>query len=402
MDASSRTGFLFRPTGELKTVATPEASAGQGAGLILTKSRGSLDISRLKSGEIPGIDGLRAISVLLVMVAHYGFGDLVPGGLGVAIFFFISGFLITTLMLREASETGQISVRNFYVRRFLRLQPELFVYVALSALAGIAYIGVPHLGDFAAAFLYVTNYYQLVVEGEFTEAGVRWPQLWSLAVEEHYYLTYPLLFAACIQRPRRLLTIIAGACAVLLVWRSILIWKGVTSAYTYMATDCRLDSIAYGCLGALILWRFNAALAPLSRYLRWALPLGLSILLVSLAIRSPLFRETVRYSLQGIALVLIFFGLFTQWGRTTTLFLDAWPMRWIGRMSYAAYLWHVELLYAVEHILGRDVGEMGLASKAIFTVAGCAVTFTIAALSHHCIYRRVLAIRRRFGSHATA
>jgi peptidoglycan/LPS O-acetylase OafA/YrhL len=379
--------------------ASPQAPAF--AGRMEEERSEFLDVSCLKAGEIPGIDGMRAISVLLVMLGHYGFGRLLPGGFGVTAFFFISGFLITALLLREASICGTISIRNFYIRRFLRLQPELFAYVALSALLGLLYLGIPRIADFAAAFLYVTNYYELMAKPEFDLAEVRWPQLWSLAVEEHYYLTFPLLFAALFRSPARFVKAGIIFCAVLLVWRSLLIWSGVPGIYTYIATDCRLDSIAYGCIGALLLWHFHATLSSL-RWLRFALPLGIAVLAVSLSVRLLFIQDTVRYSVQGIALLLIFVGLFTPLGRSAAVFLDAPALRWMGRMSYAAYLWHGEWAYAVEHVLGRELHTLGAGAMAILAAAGCAVTFAIAALSHRFIYRRVVALRRRFGSHAAA
>jgi peptidoglycan/LPS O-acetylase OafA/YrhL len=382
-------------------MTVPKISVTRRAAPDLSSDFGNLDISSLKSGNIPGINGLRAISVLLVMLAHYGFGDRIPGGLGVTIFFFISGFLITTLMFREAAGTGTVSIRNFYIRRFLRLQPELFAYVILSALIGITYIGIPSFADFAAAFLYMTNYYNLAASSGLMESHlIRWPQLWSLAIEEHYYLTYPLLFASCIRAPKRLLMAITLICVVLLAWRSVLIWNGISSLYTYLATDTRLDSIAFGCLGALMLWRFDAALVVHPRLLKLALPLGAAIILASLAPKSDAFRETVRYSVQGVGLLMIFLGLFTPLGQRAALFLDMPPLRWMGRMSYAAYLWHVEWIYAAEYFLGPNITKLGHGSIILFALAGCAATFATAALSHYYIYRPVLTLRRRYGSHA--
>jgi peptidoglycan/LPS O-acetylase OafA/YrhL len=131
-----------------------------------------------------------------------------------------------------------------------------------------------------------------------------------------------------------------------------------------------------------------------------ALPLGLALIFVSLAIKSQMFRDTVRYSLQGVALLLVFVGLFTPGGRITVLFLEMPAMRWMGRMSYAAYLWHVEWVYAGEHFLGREATTLGLGLKTLYAAAGCGVTFGIAAVSYYYIYRPVLTLRRRFGSHA--
>src|SRR5206468_4098751 len=135
-----------------------------------------------------------------------------------------------------------------------------------------------------------------------------------------------------IRYPKRFLASIIAICAILFAWRVILASHGVSGLYTYMATDSRLDSIAYGCIGAFLLWRLNIAAAINVRWLKMALPLGLAILLAATAVRSPMFRETARYSLQGIGLLLFVLALFTSWGRPVIYFLELEPMRWMGRM----------------------------------------------------------------------
>lgn len=200
----------------------------------------------------------------------------------------------------------------------------------------------------------------------------------------------------------RLLNVLVAICLAAFVWRCIMVGLGAPQRYTYAATDARLDSIAYGCITSLILWRHSNVLARFLRYLWLALPLGLSIILASLLIRSPAFRETLRYSLQGVALSLIFLGLFTSAGRKVTTLLDAPAMRWMGRMSYAAYLWHLEPLYIFRYFLGADIATSSLGMAALVSIVGCGATFSLAALSHRYVYRPVLAVRRRFGSHAAA
>ena len=112
---------------------------------------------------IPGLDGLRAISVGLVMVAHAGLDHVVPGGLGVTIFFVISGFLITSQMIGEISATGALNFRDFYLRRVFRLAPALLVYIAVMTPVTIILGAEISLPSVAASILYMANYWGLYV-----------------------------------------------------------------------------------------------------------------------------------------------------------------------------------------------------------------------------------------------
>jgi len=365
--------------------------------LPLLKQPGAID---LKAGAIPGIDGMRAISVLLVVVSHYGFAAFVPGALGVTTFFFISGFLITILMLREASASGSITIGHFYIRRFLRLEPELLAYLGASSVFGILYGGFPRIGDFTYALFHVTNYWYVASTVGIANVDMRWPQLWSLAVEEHYYLTYPFLFVAFYKRPGRLLAILLGICVGALAWRAVLTGFGAPESYTYTATDARLDSIAYGCLTALALWPSDTRSASISTAVRFALPAGGALLLATLMLRSPVFRETLRYSVQGVALSLIFIGLMSADGAWLRKYLEYPALRHIGRLSYAAYLWHLEPLHVAEYLLGPDLFATSPYARPALIVVGGGATFAIAEMSHRWVYKLALDLRKRFGSHA--
>ena len=205
---------------------------------------------------IPGLDGMRAISILLVIFAHLGFENFVPGGLGVTIFFFISGFLITRLIRAEMLETNDFRLDNFYFRRLLRLFPALFVYVMLM-LIFVTVTDMVHIttGQLSAALLYYVNYHGLVnTHGNV----VPWGQLWSLAVEEHFYVVFPLILIAL---KRRTVLVQLAATVVMIIlsatWRTFIFSYFHNSDYVYAASDTRFENIAWGCALALFLEAFG-------------------------------------------------------------------------------------------------------------------------------------------------
>ena len=141
---------------------------------------------------IPSLNGIRAISVLIVVSSHSSLSSLVPGGLGVTIFF-SEGYLITTLMIGEREQTGSLDILGFYARRVFRLMPPLLISLAIAygfVASGIL-PGAISLNTLAAQLLYFANYYYLFFDHETIPQGT-WI-LWSLAVEEHYYIFYPLM-----------------------------------------------------------------------------------------------------------------------------------------------------------------------------------------------------------------
>src|SRR5689334_10674534 len=147
---------------------------------------------------IPSLDGLRAIAFLLVFFAHTGLDKIVPGGFGVTVFFFLSGYLITTLLRLESETTGHVSLKSFYVRRCRRILPPLYVtliVVYLVATFGIVR-GQGTVGGAVSAIFYYYNYFDLKNLGGGLPTGL--DVLWSLTIEEHFYFVFPLLFCAAV------------------------------------------------------------------------------------------------------------------------------------------------------------------------------------------------------------
>jgi peptidoglycan/LPS O-acetylase OafA/YrhL len=310
----------------------------------------------VRHGPIPSLDGLRALAVLIVVVSHAGFGDAIPGGLGVTIFFFLSGYLITTLILDERERDGQVNIRHFYLRRAFRLLPPL----AITLLIAYSLVGLGLLdGGFSwqgltSQLFYFANYFNIFFATTRSQAGGT-GVLWSLAVEEHFYLLFPVLMYGVFRfRNARvvLLRSFAVLCVLALAWRCWLVAQpGFVDLRTYYATDTRFDSILFGCM--LALWK-NPARLPVDSKSQgmsrrdWLLcAAGIALLLGTIFYRNPQFRESFRYSLQGLALIPIFF--FAIRNPTTGPFklLNARMLARIGILSYGIYLIHDVVLQAL-------------------------------------------------------
>ena len=337
---------------------------------------------------IAPLDGMRAVAILLVVVAHFGFGNVIPGGFGVTIFFFISGFLISRLLIAEYVKNGGINIRYFYIRRLLRLGPALLTMLFIIAIANM-FMGLTVPGhELLAGLTYTMNYYLIVHQSDpVLPIGV----LWSLAVEEHYYLLYPLLLALLWRKKTRFLKYLVLACIVALIWRTVLFQLLHLSAeYTYKATDTRFDSILYGAILAAAL-----EVQPAAYWIKRSdalLPLGaaLVVMLFTFLGRNAEFRETIRYSLQGMALIPIFYGILygSRLAPLRTL-LAAAPMIWIGRVSYSLYLWHAPVH---NYIL---VGFPQMSLTATYALA-LPLTFLVAAASYYLVERPFVSLRKNF------
>ena len=314
------------------------------------------DTRQIHQDEIPSLNGIRAVSVMIVFLSHAGFERLVPGGLGVTIFFFLSGFLITTLMIREHGRSGSIDIRAFYVRRFFRLMPPLLI--ALAVAYGLTYAGILPgnitLQGIAAQILYFANYLEIFFQGsEKIPTGTA--VLWSLAVEEHFYILFPVAMAAAFARGatnRSKIFVAVALCLAVLLWRSYLVYGlGVPEARTHYGSDTRIDSIVYGCILAFVMNgrmqddRGGARLSPLE----WGALIAAGLLmLTSFAVRDPQFRETLRYSVQGLALIPFFYLAVRRHRNWMFRLLNTPVAIKIGIYSYSIYLIHRVIIVMLE------------------------------------------------------
>lgn len=316
-------------------------------------SKDAHDVSRfIPLNAIPSLDGIRAFSFMLVFLSHAGLGHIVPGGLGVTIFFFLSGYLITTLLREEYESSGRVDFRNFYVRRALRILPPFYLILAIAVMLTLL-IGRTGLNFHAvlAQILHLSNYWTILN----TNAGIPMGTgvYWSLAVEEHFYLVFPLLFVTIQRMPGRTQAgILLSLCLAILIWRCALIFMmDATTDRTYLATDTRVDSILFGCAVA-VYW--NPVFDEGRLQSRAWLPLIVAALLamiLSLVIRDGRFRETLRYTVQGVALAPLFVFAIRDHRHWLVRWLNWGPVRLLGRLSFVLYLCHVILLDLADQYL---------------------------------------------------
>lgn len=345
---------------------------------------------------IPSLDGLRCVAILLVFASHAMMAAnvprFVPGHFGVTLFFFLSGYLITTLMRQEVERTGSLNIRLFYVRRALRIFPTSYLVLALAAVYGW-YAGLTQPWFLVGQALHLTNY-EIIWAGWKAPIAPFTDVYWSLAVEEHFYLAFPavFLFMSRASSRERVAAWLLAACGVILLWRCVLVFAfAVPYDRTYMATDTRIDAILFGCVLAL---RGNPALDPSniseSTWKKLLFPLSIGGLLVSLGIPNREFRETFGYTIQGLCLFPVFITAvrYPEWG-VMRLLNVAW-VRWVGLLSYAIYLVHPAMLGLSKAVVGKSFVSLTL-TAAVLTVAA-------AALLYYGIERPLGRLRRRFSA----
>lgn len=342
---------------------------------------------------VPSLDGIRAISFFLVFFAHAGLGKVfVPGGFGVTIFFLLSGFLITTLLRLEYLRFKRISLKDFYLRRVLRILPPLYVTLALSMLLvtlGKVATGTPFLGTLSQALQYA-NYYQIYAENPVAMPGTG--VFWSLAVEEHFYLLFPLFYVWMCPRftSMRQALVLLMLCALALAWRCLLFFHFHSSFdRIYLATDTRFDSILLGCVLAI-------AASPvlrdplyelLVRQMRWLVPVSLAVLIATFLYRSDAFRSTFRYTLQGVALMPLLIAAIRFQGSWAVKILNLAWVRFLGVLSYSLYLCHSIILEAIGRVW---------APGPVFTgVVGISGALIFATLVHYLVERPCTRARKR-------
>jgi peptidoglycan/LPS O-acetylase OafA/YrhL len=373
--------------------------------------------------NLPGLDGLRAIAVVAVMIYHADSSWLHGGFLGVEVFFVISGYLITLLLIAEFEGSGRVSLRQFWLRRFRRLLPALFVMLGLLMIYLV--VGFPSAqgrtrGDIVGGVAYVSNWYQIAVGAGYTarEAFAPLRHLWSLAVEEQFYLVWPLIMLLILTRaglarlPRVALWLVGITIFITAVVGVLFVPGDIDSTCTpdssygywhfgsrcisvndalYLGTLSRAGGLMLGAAFAMV-WRPLALLrGPMRKKGHWLDAIavvglaGLAVLARNVHLAEP--AETI---LTGTRFdPWLFRGGFLLTGVATLLVIAAvthrraWmgkllgnPLfRWVGTRSYGLYLYH----WPIYQIIRK---EAGIALRPSQFVLAVAITIPFTELSY--------------------
>jgi len=352
----------------------PPAGSSVTAGRPSYPAASSALEAAFRADRIQGLDFLRALAVSMVMLGHAmeGRADLpVPmgplSGLGVKVFFVLSGFLITRLLQDEIDRHGSIDFFKFYRRRIARLMPVFYLYLAISMTA-LWVRGKPIPWDaVGAAVFYVVNYYQAFTGAQTNIVS----HCWSLAVEEQFYMLWPLLIAALHARRKNIATALVAVVLGVWCWRLYLLLYTDTSVdYLYRALDTRADELAVGCLLAVLMrsqvWRDR--LFAVTR-LAIAGPVLMVLLYASALAGSgnEVFKYGFGFMVEPLIialLIVITLVACTRQGALARL-LNGRLVVHVGQVSYCMYLFHGLIMYSTQRVVEARSGSFwfGLAAS---------------------------------------
>jgi peptidoglycan/LPS O-acetylase OafA/YrhL len=362
-------------------------SSAAGGGAAVAPSQYDSFYAALGQRNIPALNGIRAISVFLVIFYHLGMErglPLLPGPLGVLAFFVLSGFLITWLLLKEYDQSGAVSLRGFYQRRALRIFPAFYTFWILS-------LALRHLrgGDIPwsqawTAFFYISNYHHAIFRPE----PAYMMHTWSLAVEEQFYLLWPLAFMLLISRPRTLMAALTGTILAVWAYRCV-IWSTLHARdYLSYSFDSRMDALLVGCLLAVCL-RLGVGRSFLSRVCApvWAPAVTVFVLAVSsMADEKQSYRLTCGLGLEAMLVAILLCQVITHHKTVYWGWLNSRVIAYLGILSYPLYLYHGMASAIAERITG---------STSAYIVTSVVVSILLAALSFHFLERPFLALKDR-------
>jgi peptidoglycan/LPS O-acetylase OafA/YrhL len=358
--------------------------------------------SPFQPSYFPFLDGLRAVSILMVLGFHQlgpftgWLGTRLNGWVGVDLFFIISGFLITFILLKERARRGTFSLRNFYIRRWLRICPAFYAFLTFMFVWMLCR-GEHYYSSFAVAGLYLTN----------VDLGAGWGlcvpaacllHTWSLSVEEQFYLVWPGLLKLAGNRALRIcLFLIAAA----YFWRLYLVSAGAGWLRISTGLDTKLDSIMLGVAVAL-LWSKSDFQAKARQF--FGAPIVMPALLIILGVAcfllghpgtetQPWFFWGFKLPLVLVLLTTLMLGLLSAPGCAAARLLSTKFLVWTGRLSYSLYLWHVVVNFPCTDAIMQTLCHHRRYLVELGKYASC---FAFAAGSYYLIEKPFLNLKSKF------
>ena len=346
-------------------------------------------------GYLPSLDGLRGIAILMVIATHEFLVRDTFGLIGVDVFFVLSGFLITGLLLEEWDRFGRISLRAFYARRALRLMPALYVLV----IAFVIYCLLRHehwqlrmdLWDALAVSLYYSNWIRAAV-GDLRIDILR--HTWSLAIEEQFYLVWPLIFLAVIRRKLKTPLphyLILAACGVWFLRAYYFVVNSADLWRVYAGSDTRADALLLGCAVAASLARGSF---PATRQMAGLITISASLSAAGLiAIGCFCATGSAGMILAGWFFISLFAACIilelalSQDGWLSKFLKSAWLV-YIGRISYGLYLWHWPVWRVFTAEFHWPIWKMRLVATPVFII--------LTLMSYYLLERPCLRFKERF------
>ena len=352
-------------------------------------------MSNNKSKYLPSIDSLRALAVLAVIIYHVDVNYLPGGFLGVDLFFVLSGYLISSLIIKEYRKTGSLNLYNFYIRRARRLLPAVYFMITVGLVVMVLFNEVllrkSHL-DAIFGYIYSSNWWYIFHKLDYFDSfGAQSPfkHLWSLAIEEQFYMIFPLLFLLINRKKKskdgtyklnkNFLYVVLGLILVSLI-AHILLFDINNISRIYFGTDTRAFSLLIGVVGAILypMEKLHAKVTPQQNIMYSV------VSLVSIATLITVMIYTSEYNTwlyRGGFLLVAIIGLIViiSSGKQHTLMsrlLSFKPIVFIGKISYSLYLWHFPIL-----VLTTPVSEIGN-PNIIFVILRVILTFALATASY--------------------
>ena len=352
-------------------------------------------MSNNKSKYLPSIDSLRALAVLAVIIYHVDVNYLPGGFLGVDLFFVLSGYLISSLIIKEYRKTGSLNLYNFYIRRARRLLPAVYFMITVGLVVMVLFNEVllrkSHL-DAIFGYIYSSNWWYIFHKLDYFDSfGAQSPfkHLWSLAIEEQFYMVFPLLFLLVNRKKKskdgtyklnkNFLYVVLGLILVSLI-AHILLFDINNISRIYFGTDTRAFSLLVGVVGAILypMEKLHDKVTPQQNLIYSVVSLASIATLITVMIYTS---EYNTWLYRGGFLLVAILGLIViiSSGKQHTLMsrlLSFKPVVFIGKISYSLYLWHFPVL-----VLTTPVSEIGN-PNIIFVVLRVILTFILATASY--------------------